>query len=276
MPEQPSLETLQGWMSIVVQHRVDAHTAARSKAARDLVPLGTVTRGELVLPNDRLTPTGRLQVYNGGYFTRLKEVLETDYKVLLHAMGAHAFFHLALEYVERFPSRHPNLNRFGKQLPEFIATRKGLGNRAFLRDLARLERAMSEAFDAPEFESVDMSTLEHLTPDQWNAAVFTANPSVRVLRFSYNVNTYLQGVMDEKKPELPPRRTSCVAVYRKDDRVWRLNLPRPMYLILDALVNGEPFGKALARGGDHHLDVSKWFQDWSGDGLFSRIDLAAS
>ncbi len=135
---------------------------------------------------------------------------------------------------------------------------------------------MSEAFDAPEFESVDMSTLEHLTPDQWDVAVFTANPSVRVLRFSYNVNTYLQGVMDEKTPELPPRRTSCVAVYRKDDRVWRLNLPRPMYLILDALVNGKPFGKALARGGDHHLDVSKWFQDWSGDGLFSRIDLAAS
>ncbi len=102
-----------------------------------MVPTGSVTRGEIVLPNDRMTPTARLQVYSGGYFTRLKEVLETDYKVLLRAMGDHSFFHLALDYVDRHPSRHPNLNRFGKQLPDFIATRRDLANRAFLRDLAR-------------------------------------------------------------------------------------------------------------------------------------------
>jgi hypothetical protein len=275
MLEQRGLDEMQSWMSIVVRHKTDAHTAVRGKAARELFPLGSVNRGDVVLANERMTPTARLQVYNGGYFTRLKEVLESDYKVLLHAMGAHAFFHLAQDYVERHPSRHSNLNHFGKQLPEFIATRKGLPDRAFLRDLARLERAMSDAFDAPEFDSVDMSTLTHLTPEQWNDVVFEVNPSVQILRFSYPVNAYLQAVVNEKEPGIPGRGTTQLAVYRKDDKVWRLNLPRPMFLILQALAVGDPFGQALTRGGNHGVNVTKWFQDWSADGLFSGIGRGA-
>ena len=272
MSEQPDLKRLQSWMSIAVRHKVDAHTAVRSKAARRLAHLGSVTRGEIVLPNDRMTPTARLQVYSGGYFTRLKEVLETDYKVLLRAMGDHSFFHLALDYVDRHPSRHPNLSRFGKQLPDFIATRRGLANRAFLRDLARLECAMVDSFNAPEFTPLDTSSLGQLTQEQWNDAVLQVNPSVHLLRSSYPVNTYLQAVLDDEEPELPDRQTKHLVVYRKDDRVWRLNLPGPMYLILQGLIDGEPFGQALARGGKHRLDISKWFQEWSADGLFSGID----
>jgi hypothetical protein len=272
MSEQPDLKSLQSWMSITIRHKKDAQTAVRSKAARSLAPLGSVTRGEIILPNDRMTPTARLQVYNGGYFTRLKEVLEIDYKVLLRAMGDHAFFHLALDYVDRHPSRHPNLNLFGKQLPDFIATRRGLANRAFLRDLACLECTMVDAFSAPEFTPLDPSSLAHLTQEQWNDAVLQVNPSVRLLRSSYPVNTYLQAILDDGEPEFPGRETKHLVVYRKDDRVWRLNLPGPMYRILQALMDGEPFGQALARGGKHSLDISKWFQEWSADGLFSGID----
>ena len=276
MPEQPDLKRLQSWMSIAIRHKTDAHTAVRGKAARSLATLGSVTRGEIVLPNDRMTPTARLQVYSGGYFTRLKEVLESDYKVLLRAMGDHSFFHLALDYVDRHPSRHPNLNRFGKQLPDFIATRRGLANRAFLRDLARLECAMVDAFNAPEFTPLDMSSLGHLTQEQWDDAVFRGNPSVCLIRSSYPVNAYLQAVLDDEEPDFPGRKVKHLVVYRKDDRVWRLNLPGPMYRILQALMNGEPFGQALARGGNHSLDISKWFQEWSADGLFSRIDPSRS
>ncbi len=273
MPE-PSLQELQEWMSIVVEHQKDAAAGSRSKAAHALIPQGQVKSGKVVLPNDRMDVFSRLDVYNGGYFARLKEVLESDFIGLVHALGEHPWFHLALDYVQRHPSRHPNLNQFNRQLPEFIASRKQLLHRSFLRDLAMLEVAMTKAFDAPEFEPMDMNSLQGLTPEEWEQVVFTLNPSLQILKFSYPVNPYLQAVFDGKEPDIPTRQNSYVAVYRKEDRVWRHDLPRPLYLALSALAQGQPLQTALLAGGKHDLDLSQYFASWSGDGFFTAARLA--
>ncbi len=262
------LAQLQEWMSILVEHPHSAEVGAHSKAARRIVSPSRVRSGEVVLPNDRMDPFERVQIYNGGYFARLKEVLESDHRGLVHALGRDRWSRVVLGYLERHPSRHPNLNQLNKKLPEYVATRKGLPNRAFLRDLARLEVAMTNAFDAPEFEPLDVSTLAYLTPPQWAGVVFEPNPSLQVECFSYPVNTYLQGVLDGKDPGIPPRRKQHVAVYRHQDRVYRLTLSRPMFGVLAALCEGRTFGDALGTLATEKVQVTRWFQTWSADGLF--------
>jgi hypothetical protein len=262
------LKQLQEWMSILVEHPRSARAGAHTKAARAIVSPQRVRRGEVVLPNDRMDPFQRVQVYNGGYFARLKEVLESDHPGLVHALGEETWLHVALGYLQRHPSRHPNLNRLNKNLPDYLATRKGLPNRAFHRDLARLEVLMTDAFDAPEFEPLDMTTLKDLTPDQWTALVFQPNPSLQVESFSYPVNAYLQDVFDGSEPGIPPRQKSHLAVYRHDHRVYRLTLSSPMFTVLTALCAGTPFGKALAEVATDPQQVTRWFQTWSADGLF--------
>lgn len=270
------LETLQRWMTTVITHADDAAAAVRSRPARSAFPVSTVNAGEVVLPNDRMDVYSRLDVYNGGYFTRLKEVLESDFRALKHALGEEAWRDLALSYVTRHPSQHPNLNVFHRLLPGFIANRN-IEHRAFLRDLAQLEAHMAHAFDAPACTPADPQKLASIPPDQVEQATFVSNPSLRLLTSIYPVNQFLQQVYDGQSPpplaEAPPARAQTnLAIYRRDERVWRLNMPRPMFLVLSALVEGQPLGVAIEAGGEHEESFQHWFQEWSADGLFADIE----
>ncbi len=270
MPE-PDLLTLQRWMSLIVRHPRDAAAAVRSRAAARLVPTGAALRGEVVTRSATMRPMARLDVYNGGYLTRLVEAMTSDFPGVLHALGDDGFRDLVRDYVTRHPSRHQNLIFLGSRLPDFIAGRKHLPHRAFLRDLARLEVAMNEAFHAPAFAPFDVSTLQALAPEDWSGAVFCGNPSLHLVETTYPVNRYLQAVFDEREPEIPARSRSRVAVYRKDFRVWRAGLGAEAFATLAALLRSVPFGEALRFAGREVDKVGGWFQDWAADGLFSEV-----
>lgn len=270
---EPSLHNLQRWMSIVVQHPKDAATAMRSKKARALVPSAVTLRGELVLPSATMQPADRLDVYNGGYLTRLHDALRSDFPGLIHALGDDAFFDLAKDYVQRHPSKHANLIFFARRLPEFIAKQRQLPNRAFLRDLARLEWLMCESFHAVTDQRLDVNALQELSATDWQDLVLKMSPTLRLLHSSYPVDHFLQAVFDAEDPEIPERKTSYLVIYRKDYRVWRRRLSKPGYRILSSLTSGESFGTAIGHAGRSVPLIGDWFQNWSADGLFIDYNL---
>ena len=270
--KKPGLRRLQEWMSLVIQHPRHARIAIRASGPRALFPSREIETGAIVLPNDRMTPADRLHVYGGGYVARLIEVMASDYGALQHLLGEDTFQELCTAYVLKHPSRHPNLNRFGKQLPAFLA-RRNVKHRAFAVELAKLELHVQLCFDAPEFTPFDLATLQGVPEARWAKARLQLNPSVHLLAFRYPVNGWYQEFMDGKKPNKPPRPgRTWLCVYRKDHRVWRMRLTQPMHAVLSALRDGEPLGTALsrARGDDQ---VMSWFQSWAADGLFSAVKL---
>ncbi|MCH8148473.1 MAG: hypothetical protein IH987_10835 [Planctomycetes bacterium] len=140
---------------------------------------------------------------------------------------------------------------------------------AVLTGRARIEVAVTLAFDAPHFEPMDLTRLSDLAPEAWERVVFVPNPSVQLLSLSYPANAYLQAAYDDKDPGIPGRKSTYLAVYRKEHRVWRADLTKPMFQVLSALCDGKPFATALAAapaGGDN---VTRWFASWSADGLFA-------
>jgi hypothetical protein len=268
---KPDLRRLQRWMSVVIQHPRHARAAIRSAEARALFPLGEVTRGAIVKPNDRMTPADRLHVYGGGYLTRLIEVLAADYPALQFLFGEDRFQELCAVYSLKHPSRHPNLNRFGKELPAFLARRR-VPHRAFAVELARLELYLSLSFDADACAPFDLASLAGVPEARWAKARLQLNPSVHLLAFRHPVNGFYQQFKDGKKPKAPRPARTWLCVFRKDGRVWRMTLTKPMYSVLAALRDGEPLGKALARARGAE-GVSGWFQGWAADGLFSGVKL---
>lgn len=265
----PGLRRMQEWMSLVIQHPRRADVAIRSPGARALFPLRAVAQGTIVKPNERMTPADRLQIYGGGYIARLIEVMAADYTALQHLLGEEGFHELCSAYVLRHPSRHPNLNRFGKQLPAFLARRK-VRHRAFATELAQLELHISLCFDAPEFTPFDLASLANVPAAKWDKARLQLNPSVHLLACRHPVNGYYQDFMDGKKPRAPRPTRTWVGIYRKDGRVWRMKLTQPQHAVLTALRSGTPLGQALAkaRAGDQ---VMHWFQGWAADGLFAGV-----
>lgn len=273
MPE-PDLTRLQRWMSEVIRHPADSEAGSHTDVARAEIPRGAIVAGEVIKPSTTMDPLRRMDVYNGGYLSRLVEVLETDFDALKYALGDDTWLELARAYVYAHPSQHPNLNHFGAHVADFIAARQDLEQRAFLRDLARLQWAVVQSFDAPEFEPLDLQKLGELTQEQWAGAVLRTNPSVRVTHFDFPVHRYLQDFYDGKRPSIPEPVETRVLTYRKDGRTWRVRLPDPIAAILEALIAGEPFGVAVQAGGDVEQSVQQHFQEWAADGIFASVEVA--
>ncbi len=268
------LRDLQRWFAAVVMHPASAARGLTTPAARAIADPRAVRAGALVA-GDGLAPLDRLQIYQGAYLARLVEVLQGDFAALHALLGDAAFQRLAASFVAAHPSRHPNLNPLGRALPAFVARQRRLPARAFAAELATLERAVADAFDAPEFTALTAGALAEVSARRQGRLRLPLNPSVRLLAFRYPVDEVYQAWRDRDdeagRTWAPPAPgASFVCVHRRADRVWRVRLPRGGYRVLRALGEGRPLAAALASAGRGVAPdvVAAWFQGWAGDGRF--------
>jgi hypothetical protein len=273
------LARLQRWMQDVIVHPGPVEDGVRLPAAQASVPADRVA--EVILPSPTLTPEERLSIYHGMYPLRMRDALRSDYPGLEHFLGEEGFFGFVADYVRSFPSRSYTLNRLGDHVPEFIRRRKGLKHREFLLDLARLERAMSEAFDAEETPRLGEAEVQAVPAEAWTRARLVPVASLRLLELRYPANAYLDSLKDEEhRHPRPTRKDGWVAVYRRDYAVYRQDLTRAGFALLKDLAAGKALASALKavgrRGGrpPGEDQLFRWFREWVGAGLFSRIETA--
>lgn len=146
---QPSLAELQAWFLTAVTAPGGAVQAHQQYGWNEDDILRRPASG-----------VSRLHIYADGYVARLLDCLRADYPVLRRLMGVHLFDFFARAYLERHPSRSSTLYDLGHAFPDFLdstlpaATRAGSAAQfAFPVQLARLERARSEAALAPGLET---------------------------------------------------------------------------------------------------------------------------
>lgn len=230
-----------------------------------------------ILPSKTLSPDERLGVYSGMYFLRLHDALVEDFKTVRAVIGEAAFEKLAKAYVEKHPSMHPSLNRLGDRFPRFLEGPVRVKRRALLRDVAAVELAMAEVFDAPRSPSLDDAALRAVPADAWPKARLELVAAFRLLALDHAVNPLITAVRREEPLPAIKRKKSWVAVYRKDWNVWRMDLSEPMFRVLSAFARGATLERAIAASGVKDPGVVfAWFQDWRREGFFSGVTLPAA
>ena len=141
--------------------------------------LAQAVRGGRPPPRRLLQPApqghqARIDAYQHAYQARLAGALRDNFEVLALAMGDEAFATLAQAYTEAHPSRQPSIRWFGHRLVDFMARRvdqdDGLVPHPAMVDMARLDWALRDAFDATEAQVLDASAL---------AAVASGRPFAR-------------------------------------------------------------------------------------------------
>lgn len=273
--EKPELTRLQRWMQEVVVHPGTVKEAIESEGAIREIPSERLS--EVVLPSHSMTSTERVGVYHGMYLMRMEEALETDYPVIRYHLGDHQFGHLVREYVQRYPSTSYTLNHLGDHLPQFFLDESEWHEAAFLRDLARLELAMTEVFDEEESSVLGSEELEAVPPEAWEEARLRPIPAFRLLAFKYAVIPNLVAYHEDRPSPGPRRRATWVALYRRDYSVLRLELSRAEYDLLRAIVDGTSLGEALATAASsksprQQAKIFRWFRTWVSEGLFMAIE----
>ncbi|MBK7875637.1 MAG: putative DNA-binding domain-containing protein [Planctomycetes bacterium] len=260
------LKDLQAWMQHEVV-RVVERTPSKAPAARH------------VLPSKSLAPDERVRIYTTMYRLRMMEALEVDYPALLHHLGRERFEAVMLAYLRAHPSRHYSLNFLGYALPEFLARAAKVAQRGFLADVARIEHAITEVFDEAPSETLDRTALATLPPAAFAKARLEFVPAFCLLALDHDANKAVTALRHGQSAPSTKRTPAWVAVYRKDHVVWRMDLERPAFAILDALQHRKTLPQAIAAGAkafdgdpeDLQAKLQAWFAEWATEGFFRAL-----
>jgi hypothetical protein len=239
----------------------------------------TATRAEtdpalLALVSDRggLGPAQRLDIYADMYRTRLVDVLREDFPRVLAILGHEEFQALAYRYLVRHRSVHPSVRYVGRMFDDFLAGETG--GLPFLADLARLEWARIEVFDAPDAEPLRLSDLESLPASDWPTLRLRPIPACRVVECAWPVHKIwkIWAAAEGSPPE-----ASTIRVWREGWSVSHAamgDLERRLFPLLE---RGEPLAR-LCAAGEGGLEpeaaareVGSLLMRWLEDGLLVRL-----
>lgn len=276
-----SLERLERWMQAVVMHPGGAEAGVRSRPARELLPSAARDLDSVVLPSKSLGSAERLEIYAHMYYARLIEVMEGEYPTLRQLLGAQEFAEACRRFVAKHPSRSRTLNSLSEKFPDFLARTLPRTNRNGLAvDVARIERAMEDVFDAPRAEPMTAAQFAAIGAAEWETTALRVNPALRFLKLRYPANGYMTSLRRGDKPRVPRPRATCVIVFRRGFQVFRRDQEPEQFRLLQALAGGRPLAAAVRAGIGGNAGsadrvakrLRSWFEEWAAAHLFVRGD----
>lgn len=245
---------------------------------RDGRSLKAVVRGDA-----SMDASARLTVYANGYFYRIRDALREDFGALHSALGERPFHNLVTAYLIAHPPTHPSLRYAGGRLPEFLAAdpaaRVFRARCPFVADLAALEWALLEAFDAPDALSLPRDALAAVPANDWAALRFELTPTLQSLTLAWPVHRarkIYDGGGDLVSSRLPSEETR-LRVWRKSERVFYRPMSPLEQASLGALRAGACFGdvceRAAAETGDEGAarKALALLERWLADEILVRI-----
>src|SRR5262249_19250070 len=152
-------------------------------------------------------------------------------------------------YLMAHPPRSFSLRFAGEALPGFLAGPVAEAFAArwpFAADLAALEWALVDVFDAPDAELLTRDALTRLAPEDWAGLRFSLVPAQRVLARGWPVARLREAwSAGEGMPELAPRATR-VLVYRSGESAAFRALDTAEAHALERLAAGADFAALCA------------------------------
>ncbi|MDC6169359.1 HvfC/BufC N-terminal domain-containing protein [Paucibacter sp. XJ19-41] len=183
----------------------------------------------------------RLAIYHQAYRARLVETLLDSYGHTAAYLGDEAFEREARAYLIAHPSGHPSLRWFGAAFPAWLAERHPQD--LDIAELAALDWALREAFDAADAQALTPADLAALPAEAWATVGFGLPPSYRRLRLSHNTLAIWQALdQDEAPPAAEPLAQALdVLIWRRGSSPHFRSLGSLEAAALDALAQGRSF-----------------------------------
>ena len=250
-----------------LQARFQAAVIAGDDDILDLIP------GNARTSNDVL-----IGVYRYAYVARLVEVVASDHGELKRLMGDEAFDAMARAYIAAHPSRTPNARWVAQHLPEFLAASAPYAARPELADLARLERALADAFDALDAPVLALGDLTRHAPERWGDLAFTGHPSVIRLDFDRPILALWRALKDGNPPPsaAPATERERLLVWRNDTIASVRVLGPEEAMLWDEATRGARFAALCELAATYDdadgaaLRAAQYLQAWIGAGMLSR------
>jgi hypothetical protein len=202
--------------------------------------------------NDRLSPIEQLEIYREQFWLRHTSALVEDFPGLGGILGQEDWQRLVEGYLlERAPTSF-SLRDLGEGLPAFVERSTWLPERRLCTDMARLEWAYVEVFDAPDAGKLEPDRLAALPLDAWETARCVLSPALRLLPVRYPVadlrRALKRSTENGEAVPLPAEMPQNLVIYRGTNlRIFDKEVGDAAFGLLHALAEGEPLLTACER-----------------------------
>jgi len=126
-------------------------------------------------------------VYRRNMMANLGGALAATFPVVERLVGEAFFREAARRYVLGHPSRSGDLNEYGEGFAAFLEAYPHARQLAYLADVARLEWACHESYQAADQAALDLAALAAVAPEAYPRIRFSLHPSVRLVRSGHPV-----------------------------------------------------------------------------------------
>ena len=216
--------------------------------------------------------TVRFGVYRNAYVARLAEILGDDCAQLHAYLGDRRFANLAKAYIASHPSDRRSARWFGRHLPDFVAASQDYADYPEIAELARLEKALADAFDGPDAEPLRIEALAVLVPEAWPDLVLKPHPTAQRLSFRTNAAEIWTALKSETAPPRPARlpKPQAILVWRQEFMARFRPLPPEEAMMWDEMSKGVRFGALCALvatfGGEDEAELraASYLRGWIG------------
>jgi len=282
------LEQIQRWMQSVIMHRGGVTEGVGSPEARQHLDVSLEELESVIRRSRSLSSADRLEIYVNAYYARLMECLDEEFAVTRYAMGEELFGAIAFGYVQSYPSRSYTLGQLGASFPGYLAESRLHASAVpggapeswpdFVIELATLERTLYEVYDGPGTEqggALEVEELGRIAPEAWGELRLTLSPCFRLHQFDHPVHEYWSARKDDCEPEPCQRRSTKLAIHRRDFVVEHRELADAQFALLGEIARGaslsEAISAAFASDAEVESQLGGWFAQWAGDGYFSAV-----
>ena len=270
----PPLADLQCWLRWVFTDPAGPSAALTGKAdgAR-----GPEPRPRLInwISGGTASAEERLAVYSNAYFSRLLEMLESTFPATRRILGETGFRRLAADYLREHPSSSPLIEAAGEHFPGFVAGHEVCATHPFLPDLARLEWEILMALLTPRLPPLPQEKLASAGPQDWERARLTFDPTVRLLKSDWAVDTlwHARNKPENSSPQrLRRRQIQRLLIYRDESWVEMRILSEAEMQTVERLIAGTALSDACAAlRGAEASEVQGWFAAWTAAGIVKKI-----
>ncbi|HTS23102.1 MAG TPA: DNA-binding domain-containing protein [Casimicrobiaceae bacterium] len=133
----------------------------------------------------RLDADARIAIYRNNVLANYRKALAATFPVVRALVGP-AFFGAAVDaFVRARPSTRGDVNRYGSELPQFLAGYPPARDLPYLPDVARLEWAVDQAGIAADAGPLDLASLAAVPPERLGSLRLRLHPSVQFVSSAF-------------------------------------------------------------------------------------------
>jgi hypothetical protein len=239
---------------------------------------GLADPAEFIDGDRRASAAERVAVYAFMYRARLVEALESQFPRLAKQVGGEVFGELASGYVQEHPSAHPSLRLLGATFADWLARRH---RELALADLAKLEWARADIFDAGDEHVLDLETVRAWPRERFAELPIKLIGAHRLLALARGTVTAWQEIGDGESVDevvVPASDTESVVVWRQGVAVFHRTVGEAEHAALELAAAGTTLGRVCeCSGGQGEIELQEavsqaftWLWSWANDQLLVR------